>query len=293
MWDIFSEMKNMGVEVEGVDKSSLYDLEDTSKKGDKTDATKADVIAAPIDETEYIFDKNYKCPICSERFIAKTVRTGKIKLVSSDMDLKPNYAELEPIKYDVVACPHCGYASLTRNWDHITDAQAKLVKAGITSNFKGIKSSGKNYYTFSDAKDRYMLALMNAIVMKFKNSERAYIMLKLAWLYRYEYKQRMEDDIIDGKLLAALKEREAGCILDAYKGFRISMEKEMPPICGMDSNTLTFLLSDLARQCKDYETSRKLVGSILVSRSATSRLKERARQEKELLLAETGKGDSE
>ena len=65
-----------------------------------------------VNEEDYLFDKKIKCPVCEDEFEAKTVRTGKVRMKNVDIDLRPDYDELDQNKYDVIACPHCGYAAL-------------------------------------------------------------------------------------------------------------------------------------------------------------------------------------
>lgn len=284
MWNLFTDLKEMGVK--GLNENMIFDTE-KENAGNARDTNQQKVLNVHT-ESEFIFDKKYQCPVCGKDFTSKCVKTGKARLINSDADLKPNYSGIEPLKYDVIVCCHCGYASLVRNFGHITAGQSKLVKDNISVNFKGIKKSGESYYTFEEAEERYKLALANAIVMKIKNSERAYLCLKLGWLYRYAGKQE-EEKGSSISVINDLKEKEFSCIKMAYEGFSISYAKELPPICGMDSNVLAYLLSDLARQCKDYENAMKYVGTVLTSRVANERIKSRAREEKELLIEEIKK----
>ena len=57
-----------------------------------------------------LFEKKYTCPICDHNFTAKTVRTGKARMIRTDMDLRNVYEDIEPLKYDIILCQKCGYA---------------------------------------------------------------------------------------------------------------------------------------------------------------------------------------
>lgn len=279
MWNIFSDLKNLGFDK--LSDQELYDsMEDGKKKGEEAQA------AVEHLEEDYLFDKTYECPICNKKFISKTVRTRKAKLVDSDMDLKPNYDNFEPLKYDVIACDGCGYASLTRSFDHLAPVQKKLIREQVVPNFKGLHSRGLSVYSFEEAEERYKMALINAMAMKSKNSERAYICLKLGWLYRSERKRIAGDKNTSKELIAELTEKEQSCIKLAYEGFQISYSNESVPICGMDTTTISYLLADLARQCGDYKNAIRYVGFILTSRDVSERVKERARTEKDLIAKE-------
>lgn len=62
----------------------------------------------PADE-EFIFLKNYTCPVCGKEVKNPTVKSSKARLVGSDPDLRPVYEIIDSLKYDVVMCNHCGY----------------------------------------------------------------------------------------------------------------------------------------------------------------------------------------
>lgn len=276
MWDIMSDLKNLGY-----DKIVDEELYETKKE---TEVKQKEPVAAPEhSEEEYLFDKGYVCPICNNNFVSKMVRTRKAKLVDSDMDLKPNYENIEPLKYDVVACDVCGYASPSRTFGHLTPGQKKMVRETVGATFKGLKSKGLPVYTYEEAEERYKLALINVMAMKGKNSERAYICLKLGWLYRSE-RTSLPAGSANQEYYTELLEKERSCIKLAYEGFEISYAKEAPPICGMDIITLSCLLADLARQCGDYQNAAKYVSFVLTSKGVAERIKDRARIEKDLIV---------
>ena len=74
-------------------------------------------------EADKLFDKKYTCPICEHNFTSKTVRSGKARMVRTDMDLRNVYDGIEPLKYDVILCPKCGYAALARFFPNVTSIQ--------------------------------------------------------------------------------------------------------------------------------------------------------------------------
>ena len=86
--------------------------------------------------------------------------------------------------------------------------------------------------------------------------------------------------------LAELRDLEKEFITSAYDGFVSAMSKELFPICGMDEYTYTYVTADLARRCKDYETSAKLLSQIITSRGASAKVKERAREVRDLIKQE-------
>lgn len=274
MANLLSGLSRFGIKAENF--QNIYENEEDKSK--EQEEKKAD----PLKEADYIFDKTMTCPVCGKQFKTKTVRVGKAKLVGTDTDLKPIYAGFEPLKYDVIMCNHCGYAATSKAYGHITPGQIKFIKEGISSSFKEIPDSD-NIYTFYDAIDRHSLALANVICMKGKNSEKAYICLKMAWLYRSMLSELSKDDESVAKLRQECIEGEQKFLQSAYEGFSHSYAKETPPICGMDINTLTILLADLARRCGDKTNSKRYIEAVLISKNANSRMKDKAREIKELL----------
>jgi hypothetical protein len=54
-------------------------------------------------------------------------------------------------------------------------------------------------------------------------------------------------------------------------------------MCGMDENTMTILVAELARKKGNLDEASRWVSRVLVSRDASERIKERARDIKELI----------
>ena len=65
-----------------------------------------------------------------------------------------------------------------------------------------------------------------------------------------------------------------------------AFSKESFPMCGMDEITVTYLIADLARRTGKYEESSRWISRVLTSRDANERIKNKARDIKELLNAQ-------
>ncbi|MCM1045487.1 MAG: DUF2225 domain-containing protein [Candidatus Gastranaerophilales bacterium] len=235
--------------------------------------------APTVLEKDMIYEKTFECPVCNERFSSKIMKTGKAKLIGSDWDLRPKYEGIDSTKYEVILCPHCGYAALSRFFSNMTSVQAKLIKEGISKNVK-LKAHQGEIYTFEEAFERYQLCLANAMVKRAKASEKAYICLKSAWLVRgYQESEEGADK------LEELKATEEDSLLNAYNGFEEALRSENFPICGMDETTMNYLLAQLAMHFKKYDVASKLVGAILTSTATNARMKDKARDLKEQILA--------
>lgn len=270
----------------GLEKLGLGNLKDASlyedTKKNAKDAVEA--AAAPVvQEQDFIFEKSYTCPVCDTVFKAKTVKIGRAKLKGTDMDLRPKYEQIDLLKYDVIACPKCGYAALSRYFKYMTSGQAKLIKQNISPNYKGSEPKG-DIITYDEAVERYQLTLANAIVKQARASEKAYICLKSAWLLR-GYAESLDESAEDYKTKKEELETEENEFLqNALEGFLAARQSEAFPMCGMDEQTVDYLISVMAVRFEQYDVASKLIASIIGSNAASPRMKDKARDLKEILL---------
>lgn len=278
MGNLFAGLESLGLNL----KKNFDVYEDQKKK--EEEGAKADNKPKEISEEDLIFEKTFKCPVCDSEFKCKTVRTGKAKLMSQDMDLRPKYQGIDPLKYDAVLCPQCGYASLNRYFNFVMSAQAKWIKEQISTSFKFEGDENAKIYSYDDAIMRHKMALLNTVVKKGKLSERAYTCLKLAWLYRGK-REELEGSADYSKAEAEeLLKEEIECLTNAHEGFVSAFSNEEFPMCGMDQYTVTFLVAELARRIGNIEEAKRWVSKVLVARDANHRIKDKAIDLKECLM---------
>lgn len=277
---ILSGLGNFGLS--GLESANLY-ADESKKKEEKKDGGAA---AAPeFNEADLIFEKRFKCPVCDKDFGNKTVKIGRAKLKGTDLDLRPKYEGIETIKYDVVLCPHCGYAALSRFFQYVTGPQAKLIKANISDSFKYKPDEG-DIITFDEAIERYQLALANAIVKRAKSSEKAYICLKMAWIVRSK-KESLDKNAPDYQAkLEECKSEEDELLQNALDGFLAARQSEAFPMCGMDESTVDYLIAAESIHFNQTDVAAKLIAGILSSNVANKRMKEKARDLKEIVLTQ-------
>ena len=228
-------------------------------------------------EVDYIFDKKMECPVCGKDFFTKQIRTGKVRFVGTDDILKPIYNNIDCTKYDVIMCPHCGYASGSRNYGHITPKQRQSVRDNIESKFKA-NIPESEIYSYDAAIRRCKMAMLTEMVTHGKLSESAYLCLRLSWLYEGEIDDLEQNADVDINKINKLKESEQEYIQSAYNGMKKALETEYPPICGMDEKTINYLMASLAVRCKNYDEAKQFATAIIGSRTAPSSLKEKTRE---------------
>ncbi len=279
MGSIFDGFSKMGLG--GINSKDIFEKKDETKE-----VNKAVIKAAPVlEEKDMLFDKEYECPVCYSKFTNKTVLSGKAKLVSVEEDLRQRYERIEPLKYDVVVCESCGHAALTRFFKPMSSGQRNLINENICSNFKGLDDLGLDTYSYEEALERYQLALANSIVKRAKTSEIAYTCLKAGWLCGSWLEELKAADWPDEATIIKVRGYEEEFTQNAYEGLSKAVSSEMPPICGMDESTLNYILAVLALKTNHIDVSAKLVSAIITSRTAPSKLKDRARDLKPKIIA--------
>ncbi|MCR5591117.1 MAG: DUF2225 domain-containing protein [Lachnospiraceae bacterium] len=235
-----------------------------------------------FDENDVLFDKSVQCPVCDKKFSYRAVRTGKARLIGQDPDLRPKYDKFDPSKYDVIVCPDCGYAVLTRYFAALPSAQIKLLKEGIGGRVRGVSNSP--VLSYDDAIQRYQLALASSIVKHAKDSEKAYVCLKMGWVMRGKRETIPVDAPDYDEQVTELNKDENEALKAAYEGFVSARQKENFPIAGMDEVTVDYLIAVLATRFGEFDTAQKLISGILTNKAANSRIKDRTRDLKEMVL---------
>lgn len=286
--DIFSGLESLGIK--GIENLELYSEEVTRvRKLEKEE--EPEIIKTPEElEEEHIFEKTFVCPVCDRKFSNKIMKSNKAKLLNTDMDLRPIHQNIDIVKYDVISCPHCGYSVLTRFFSPLTMMQVKKVKETIGKNYNRQEAIKRPLISYDEAIERYKLALLSCVVKGTKDSEKAYVCLKTAWLYRGKAEHLPEEE----KALKEKCEKEELLFLqNAYDGLVSARKKEMFPICGMDELTLDYLLSALSYRLGKLETCARLLSDILLKPTANNRIKDKARILKEQLKKDIKEGRKE
>ena len=68
----------------------------------------------------------------------------------------------------------------------------------------------------------------------------------------------------------------------------MARQSEDFPIAGMDSTTLDYLIAALAYETDQFDIASKMISELLTSRTANSRIKDKARMLKELMAEKKG-----
>jgi hypothetical protein len=253
---LFDGLESLGFD--GLEKIDVFE---------KKEADAAKVKAAKDEENpmSYLTPKMFSCPVCGLDFNDYLVRKTKLRLIRVESDLRTVFHTIDPNRYDVILCIHCGYASLHSGFAQISDKQANIVMEKVMPNFKS-----KMYQvplSAEDAVERYKLALFCSVAKGSKSGEKAIICLKTAWLFR-----SMED-----------AKNEQLFLSNALQLLKDAFATESFPIGSMDEDTVQIEVADLARRVNNFPEAMKWISAIMVKRNISSSLRSRAEMVRDLI----------
>ncbi|MCL1988750.1 MAG: DUF2225 domain-containing protein [Firmicutes bacterium] len=209
---------------------------------------------------DYLYIKKMTCPICKKEAIATGVRETRVRMEQVEIDLHVKSKPLDPIFYDIVICDSCGYTTTKPLFSEpVKEIQMKLVLQNITPVFKKVEYP--QLLTIDMAIERYKLALLNTIIRQTSSGEKAYFCMKLAWLLR------VKGDIANRNNFAKL----------AISAFNMALANESLPIMALSGDTIFYVMAAFYSFLEDYDESLKLLSTVVVSKTASDKLKDHAR----------------
>ena len=242
-------------------------------------------------ETDFIFTKRIRCTVCDQTFGARTIKSGSLRRLGADFDLRPRFRYVDALKYGVYSCPFCGYSAMSRYFENLTKTQKNLVRENISSRFTSTSDQPPETIDYKTAILRFKLALHNSEVKRARLSEMAYTCLKISWLYR-SYLEELQEHPDDSVQKEELEKAKEAYYKKAYEAFKEVIATEDFPICGMDTNTMDYLLAALACHFKEFSYASKAVSNILSSQTADRRIKDKALELKEAVVEGLKKEDA-
>lgn len=281
--NLFSGLEKFGLK----STESMQLFEDEQKEDKKGNETRAEE-KIPA-ESDFLLEKTVHCKVCDHVFKTKVIKSGRVKRLEPDRDLRPRFQYIDTLKYDITSCPACGYTAMNRFYEHLTPTQIKLIKEQISSNFHPDNKPEKAVYDYDEVIDRYKLSLVNTVVKKGKDSEKAYTCLKIAWLLRGKGETMAGNTPEEKAAKAEVQKEEEEFYQQAFEGFMKAISEEMFPMCGMEQSTVDYILAYMAYHFKKYEIASKFLASVLTSPSASRRMKDMALELKEDIIAELRK----
>ncbi len=266
-----------------MDDQEELDITSDANQEEKNKAAEKQIEEKEPEEKDFIVTKHARCPVCNKAFPYLALRPSSLRKLEPDPDLRPRYKYIDILKYGVILCPQCGYASLAKGFKNVSDVQAGRLKTALDGKFNPIDSEPPETYTRMDAIDRYKLALVSAMAKIVKMSEKSYICMRISWLLRDEIEE-LKTLTSDQSMIESVKAEMDGFYKQAYNGFMQSVAKETPPYCGIASSSMSYILAYMAGYFKDYAIASKYIYELLGSKATSKQLRMKTEELKQKLL---------
>lgn len=205
-------------------------------------------------QKKLMYDADKECPICLGNFKVTRTRIG-LRLTGMDTDFRMRYEGVDPTRYLIWVCPHCGYAAQ----DDCFSALSDNVRAGILNALEG-KTVGVNLQgerTLEQALASYKLALYFGELRNLPASKIGGLYLKMAWLYR----DKAEADL------------ERVCLKKAADYYTQAYSKERFPIGKMTENTLVYLIANILDCIGEHKQATTWLAKIIGSQKNSNEAK--------------------
>ena len=262
--NIFSGLEYLGFK-------DISNIEIYKKSEDNKDKEHEEI--SEIKEEMLLYDKKVVCPVCENNFLANAVKTNGYRMKTRESDFYIKYDIINPYFYDVWICNVCGYASMKSDFHKLKKFEIESIQKNITPKWRGRKYPA--IYDINIAIERYKLSLLNYSVIGSKSSKKAMNCLKISWLYR---------DFGDTKNEQMFREH-------ALVGFKDAYLNEHPPIYGMDSFTIMYLIGELNRRCGNYDEALRYFGEVITSQSADRKTKDLATNQRDIIKEALNKNE--
>lgn len=223
------------------------------------------ILYNPEEQISMLYDKKITCPVCGSVFKAKAIKKNSYRIIKKDPDFFIRYSRISPYFYDVWVCDECGYASIKADFEKLSDYDADTIKEQLTP--KWHRKNFPEVYDINLAIQRYKLSLLNYYTINARPSKKAMNCLKLAWMYRLKEDSKNE--------MTFLKQ--------ALENLNSAYFNESFPMYGMNKFTAMYLIGELMRRTGTGEKSLIWFSQVITSTMASEKIKDLARQQKNLV----------
>ncbi len=199
-------------------------------------------------EYSTIYNSHIECPVCNTDIEFTKVRSKTIRLLKQDTDFCPYYEGENPLLYEAIICPECGYGAHITNFKNINKYERAKIKEKITQRWT--KRSFTGHRDNEKALEAFKLVLLNLQDMEAPKSELAKICMRIAWLYRYKNEEKYEKKFMEH----ALKN-----YMEAYSQEDLTVEGKL------DQYTCLYIIGELNKRLDHYEESVQWLSRLIMS----------------------------
>ena len=184
--------------------------------------------------SEVLYDKSVKCPICNNSFSSKRMRSSACRIEKREEDFCVVYKGHNPMHYEILVCPQCGYAASENSFDSLTPTETAKIREILCGKVIGRSFCGER--SINDALDSFKLALFIAQARDAKKSTLGGLCLKLAWIYR-----EMKSD------------KENVFLAHALENYKEAYNVEPLPFGNLDEISIQYLMGELSRRLENFD----------------------------------------
>lgn len=199
-------------------------------------------------EIKAIYNSKIVCPACNSDIEYTKVRSKTIRLIKQDSDFCPHYEGENPIFYEAVICPECGYGSHVTSFSNINRYDKENVRSKITG--KWHKRSFTGQRTVDNALEAFKIVLLNLNSIDAQKSDIAKICMRIAWIYRYKEEPQNEKMYLQYALIN---------YKEAYSQENLTEEGKL------DEYTCLYIIGELCKRLKLYEESTQWLSRLIMS----------------------------
>jgi uncharacterized protein (DUF2225 family) len=196
------------------------------------------------------YNTSIDCPVCDSKIEYTKVRSKSIKLLKQDTDFCPYYEGENPLLYEAIICPECGYSAHITNFSSINRYEKARVREQITKRWKKRSFAGQR--NIDKALEAFKLVLLNLTDMEAPKSEMAKICMRIAWLYRYKNDAKNEIKFLEHALQN---------YTDAYSQEDLTTEGKI------DQYTCLYIIGELNKRLGRYDDSIKWFSRLIMLNS--------------------------
>ncbi|MDL2288510.1 DUF2225 domain-containing protein [Oscillospiraceae bacterium OttesenSCG-928-F05] len=188
----------------------------------------------------YIFARNYTCPLCGKPFMENAVRASKLRTVRTDSDMRTRYADIEPMYYEIITCPHCYYSA----FDDMFKTAMRTRTGEVNERLSGPRTefavkTGDEKDTFSVFAGYYLALLCTPFCFTKYRLTTARLWLRLSRLY---------SDLEDTGMWRFACEKARQDYLHGYQNYHVTLQQ---------SQQISFFLGDLAAKLGDNKEAKR------------------------------------
>ena len=187
------------------------------------------------------FNKIFTCPMCENKFPFPSVRTTKLRAVTTDNDLRVNYDGINVTHYLALTCPQCLFSAITTEFEKAMASRMGMVLKAV----EGYKNELHADFNAVDADTIFTRLYLALACMPLCYSNHilhtARLWLNISWLYRDCGDENMEKYALDKALQAYAQ---------AYSAINLDKKNEQR-VC-IIIGELSFKLGDMAKAREYY-----------------------------------------